>query len=106
MNADLENLVQARTADLTAANSRLLDEVRQREQAEAAVFSDVYFSTKVDVILPVHVTRSLKMSGQGNECELHAARQRVDLGLHVETGLDTGERGQGKRGRLAGSVGE
>ena len=37
LNADLENRVQARTADLTAANTRLHDEVHQREQAEAEV---------------------------------------------------------------------
>ena len=37
LNADLETRVQARTADLTTANTLLLDEVRQREQAEAEV---------------------------------------------------------------------
>jgi two-component system, cell cycle sensor histidine kinase and response regulator CckA len=37
LNADLETRVQARTTDLTAANARLQDEVRQREQAEAEV---------------------------------------------------------------------
>ncbi|HEY8990734.1 MAG TPA: response regulator, partial [Luteolibacter sp.] len=37
LNADLENRVAARTADLTAANARLHEEVRQREQAEAEV---------------------------------------------------------------------
>ncbi len=37
LNADLENRVQARTADLTTANALLQDEVRQREQAEAEV---------------------------------------------------------------------
>ncbi len=37
LNADLENRVQERTADLTAANARLHDEVHQREQAEAEV---------------------------------------------------------------------
>lgn len=37
LNADLENRVQARTADLSTANSRLLEEVHQREQAEAEV---------------------------------------------------------------------
>ena len=37
LNADLETRVQERTTDLTAANARLQDEVRQREQAEAEV---------------------------------------------------------------------
>ncbi|MFH1496862.1 MAG: response regulator [Verrucomicrobiota bacterium] len=37
LNAELETRVQARTADLTTANTRLLDEVRQREQAEDKV---------------------------------------------------------------------